>query len=60
MSERLLEEYLEGTRRFHEEVPADSSGRERTRVQGALFERALSQEELLAVEDLMTIGKGVA
>lgn len=59
MSEKLLEEYLEGARRFHEEVGSNPPTGP-TRVQGAVFDRALSQEELLAVEDLVTIGVGVA
>lgn len=45
----LLEEFIEGSREFGE----------RTGVQGAVFGRPLTREELEAVEELSTIGRAV-
>lgn len=45
----LLEEFIEGAQEFQK----------RTGVHGAVFDRALSQEELEAVAELSSIGHGV-
>lgn len=47
--ETLLDEFITGSRAFGKQ----------TGVQGAIFDRALSQEELEAVADLVTIGSVV-
>lgn len=56
MSEHLLEEFLEGARRFGEEVSFDSQGISDLQVKGAIFDRPLSMEELEVVEEFMNIG----
>lgn len=51
MSETLLEEFLDGATGVQR-----SDG---TTVPMVLFSRALSQDEIRAVEDLMTVGDGL-
>lgn len=47
MAEDLLEEFLEGAASVSD-IPV------------AIFDRALSRDELFAVEELMTVGEGLA
>lgn len=56
MGESLLEEYLEGAKRFNDEVSFNGVGVEELRVQGAIFDRDLSSDELEAVMELAVIG----
>ena len=51
MGESLLEEYLEGAKRFSDET--------NVAVQGAIFDRALSPDEIEAVMELAVIGADV-